>query len=94
MDVPWAGRRHVRKNVSGWGPVGSWMRRRVWKSFKKTQNFSKKEKCDERDENLSYSERDCMEILLYCGDCIGEDHKYFLRGHSVLVYLTLNIYEP
>ena len=58
------------------------------------ENFSKKEKCDERDENLSYSERDCMEILLYCGDCIGEDHKYFLRGHSVLVYLTLNIYEP
>ena len=47
------------------------------KIFQKTQNFSKKEKCDERDENLSYSERDCMEILLYCGDCIGEDHKYF-----------------
>ena len=77
----------------GWDSDGRRGDRRG-KSFKKTQNFSKKEKCDERDENLSYSERDCMEILLYCGDCIGEDHKYFLRGHSVLVYLTLNIYEP
>lgn len=52
-----------------------------------------KEKCDERDENLSYSERDRMEILLYCGDCIGEDHKYFLRGHSVLVYLTYQLID-
>ena len=60
----------------GWDSDGRRGERRG-KSFKKTQNFSKKEKCDERDENLSYSERDCMEILLYCGDCIGEDHKYF-----------------
>lgn len=93
MVVPWGGRRYVRKNAS------EWALRAVGRAYE-CENLSKKRKTFQKKKNVTSGTKIypiLKEIVWkFCyiaGTVLGRDINIF-AGHSVLVYLTLNIYEP
>ena len=64
------------------------------------ENLSKKRKTFQKKKNVTSGTKIypiLKEIVWkFCyiaGTVLGKEHKYFFAGYSVLLYLTLNIYE-